>query len=68
MSTKPTPPTEIPAKRPRSPLPADLQAAARIDAILKALSLEDAELVLDRAVRMFKKRKEAVAAPPFVPN
>lgn len=57
-----------PPKRTRSPMPADLQAANRIDQILNALSLEDAELVLDRANLMLAKRKAAIANPPHAPE
>jgi hypothetical protein len=66
MSSKPTPPAEQPAKRTRSPMPADLMAAGRIDQILNALDLDDAGLVLDRANRMFAKRKQLAEKPPHL--
>ncbi len=68
MSSKTPPPAEQPVKRQRAPMPADLQAAGRIDQILNALDLDDAGLVLDRANRMFAKRKSAVANPPHAPE
>lgn len=63
-----SPPVAEPPKQARRTLPADLAAAGRIDQILSGLSIDDAEIVLERANRMFAKRKANADAPPHVPS
>lgn len=65
--SKPTAPepAKAPVKRGLAALPADLQAAGKIDQILTGLSIDDAEVVLERANRMFAKRKQLADKPAF---